>query len=178
MLTYYGLPLPLWQRIAALTEHVVFECDLDLCLARSPQFTMACRCCIACGYNDGYWLQDHELCGPTSSDWLNNLKHVYQFDADDRVGFWAPVGGCVLPRRLRSRQCLNFNCGFTPDPLAQTIMDLVNFPDGFYELGVPTSLVLPECRRLGDPDRIPLVDLVDRLEVCHALSPVLTTTGS
>ena len=107
--TINGWSYDWFAELAKLTKYIDYGCDFDkngICkkyrqgsLGTTENRVMCC--CNNCARNNGFL----DII-PAST----YLQHKYCEMYDDNTGYWRKGTGCILPRKMRSYTCLQYNC--------------------------------------------------------------------
>lgn len=113
------------NRVRLETAKINYECDFVDGKCKKTRLwkdygLKTGSCCDGCAISRGYF-EYHPNSNFMTRETFKTLAKLF----DKTRGFWRPNRGCILPRWMRSRTCLGFNCA-TTNKKYNAIYNLVN----------------------------------------------------
>jgi len=99
-----------YKELKGATEKITFSCfgEGNKCQKRVAEDSNNKCCCSGCHSSLGYFEDD--LIFEKDFQLYNELFVYDEKDWQNSFGFWRNGTGCALPRELRSKTCITYNC--------------------------------------------------------------------
>ncbi len=98
-----------YKELKAATAQITFTCfdEGKKCYKRVAEDSNARCCCGGCRSSLGFF--DDDIIFEKDFETYNKL-FINEFEGKKASGFWRKGTGCALPRELRSKTCVSYNC--------------------------------------------------------------------